>query len=685
MECKCVFISLDFKYTAGFLASSVSWDAICGLQTKRNSQYFIIILGIDSIPNIVSVIRFGLLRKPCLRLVKLSIVSVEQIQEFQRSDSETSDDFKTKYRSCTDVFFLIFFTIFLVVLVCFLGYCIFYGDVFRVINGYDNCGNVCGRHSSALKVGSIAEGCAEVQSTGTFHIILKRNSSKEIDRLCVSDCSAYGAYTPFFNRCLPNKSESVVNTVFSKTGIKNFFTEVSEDFHLCWREICYLFLISLVLSIILLILFRYLVGIVVWVVLLGTVMACSVGTVILWLMWVDSKKTSDDLSPERVSDVDSRKKDAYFVFAILAAVATLVIILIIFVMRKRIKLVVQLFKESGKAIAAMPLLLLEPILTFVFVVAVVFLWFYFCLWIESSGILTEKRPRVYHYEKDGWMKITRWYNFFAMLWMTQFVIGCQHMVIAGAVSVWYFRRNKSRLDSPISDSFQNLLRYHLGSVALGSFLIATIQFLRVLLKAVEKYLHGKEGKCIVCALKCCQCCLYCFENILKYLSRNAYIEVAMHGNSFCKSGKQAFRLLSSNVLRVAAINSVGDFVLFLGKVLVVIATAIIGIKMLQYKDGVQHMWVPVALSGLFAYFVAHCFMTVYEMAIDTIFICFCEDCEMNDGVSKPYFMSRGLMEFVENSKKALDIQNSREKTGYRRSRRGNVNTISGDVDHNISD
>lgn len=31
------------------------------------------------------------------------------------------------------------------------------------------------------------------------------------------------------------------------------------------------------------------------------------------------------------------------------------------------------------------------------------------------------------------------------------------------------------------------------------------------------------------------------------------------------------------------------------------------------------------------------------MVIDTIFICFCEDCEMNDGVTKPYFMNPGLM------------------------------------------
>lgn len=31
------------------------------------------------------------------------------------------------------------------------------------------------------------------------------------------------------------------------------------------------------------------------------------------------------------------------------------------------------------------------------------------------------------------------------------------------------------------------------------------------------------------------------------------------------------------------------------------------------------------------------------MTIDTLFLCFCEDCEINDGIDKPYFMSKGLM------------------------------------------
>lgn len=55
----------------------------------------------------------------------------------------------------------------------------------------------------------------------------------------------------------------------------------------------------------------------------------------------------------------------------------------------------------------------------------------------------------------------------------------------------------------------------------------------------------------------------------------------MHGHSFCRAGRKAFKLLVANAVQVAAINSVGDFVLFLAKVLVVMATVLIGIEILK--------------------------------------------------------------------------------------------------------
>lgn len=50
------------------------------------------------------------------------------------------------------------------------------------------------------------------------------------------------------------------------------------------------------------------------------------------------------------------------------------------------------------------------------------------------------------------------------------------------------------------------------------------------------------------------------------LCQNAYAATAINSTSFCTSARDAFVILVENALRVATINAIGDFVLFLGKV-----------------------------------------------------------------------------------------------------------------------
>lgn len=71
------------------------------------------------------------------------------------------------------------------------------------------------------------------------------------------------------------------------------------------------------------------------------------------------------------------------------------------------------------------------------------------------------------------------------------------------------------------------------------------------------------------------------------------------------------------------------------------------------------------------------------MAIDTIFLCFCHDCEENDGLSRPYCMSSDLMDFLENSKKALEAQREKKRSSHAWTRNSaDIATISGDLDKN---
>lgn len=64
---------------------------------------------------------------------------------------------------------------------------------------------------------------------------------------------------------------------------------------------------------------------------------------------------------------------------------------------------------------------------------------------------------------------------------------------------------------------------------------------------------------------------------------------------------------------MVAINSVGDFLLLLGKLTIVAATVLIGIELFDDKlDRLHYQWAPVVTAAAIAYFIAHCFLSVYE-------------------------------------------------------------------------
>ncbi|KAB0790913.1 hypothetical protein PPYR_02713 [Photinus pyralis] len=343
--------------------------------------------------------------------------------------------------------------------------------------------------------------------------------------------------------------------------------------------------------------------------------------------------------------------------AIISSIFTIILILVVLVLRRRIELVIQLLKEAGKSITAVPMLLLQPLLTCVALGVAAIAWVYFTLWIESTGSVREIYSGQIVFYKNGLYHFIRWYNLFIMLWMIQFIYGCQNMIIAGTVSRWYFTRNKAALGNPMLTSVSTMLRYHLGTISFGSLLVALVQILRVALRSCRRFQRYLLFLCCLCCVtsRIDECMNY-IESFLKYLTRNAYIVTSIHGTEFIKSGTKAFKLILENVLQIAVINSVGDFVLVLSKVLIVVATLLVGVALTQNNVHINNRWAILLLVGAVAYLIAHCFITIYEMAVDTIFICFCEDCEMNDGMTRPYYMSHSLMEFVEKSRTVLNIK-----------------------------
>ena len=93
--------------------------------------------------------------------------------------------------------------------------------------------------------------------------------------------------------------------------------------------------------------------------------------------------------------------------------------------------------------------------------------------------------------------------------------------------------------STILSAFYRLLRFHLGTAAFGSLIIAIIQMIRLVLKYIEHKVKemeksgGIQGKCAVVlkgVIYCAQCILYCFEKCMKFININAYIETGIIGS-----------------------------------------------------------------------------------------------------------------------------------------------------------
>jgi len=73
--------------------------------------------------------------------------------------------------------------------------------------------------------------------------------------------------------------------------------------------------------------------------------------------------------------------------------------------------------------------------------------------------------------------------------------------------------------------------------------------------------------------------------------------------------------MATNALQVATINSIGDFILFLGKVMVAALSGLIGIFMLKDTPGLNFYMAPVILIIVFSFFIAHIVLSLFEVCI----------------------------------------------------------------------
>ncbi|EQC41675.1 hypothetical protein SDRG_01633 [Saprolegnia diclina VS20] len=387
-----------------------------------------------------------------------------------------------------------------------------------------------------------------------------------------------------------------------------------------------------------------------------------------------------------LSVADSNIK-VYQAAAVISIVLTVVMLLIVCFMRKRIQIAIGIIREASRTIQCMPLLVCFPvvpaitsILLFIYT-TIIGAYIYSAdgnLALPSSlasalpgnasasvtaswdAELTASTSAV---EPSQRMHIMIAYHIFGFLWTNQVIQAVSMTTIAGAVCKYYWSRNHSAAEMgrfPVASSFQNCFRYHFGSLAFGAFLIAVVQFLRLVLMYIDKQTKSlqQSNLAIKVAMKVVGCCLWCLEKCIKFISKNAYILVAMKGRSFCSSTKEAFMLIFANMAQVAMTSTIVNLVAFVAVVAISVGCAL-GLFLyldhnMDFATGgskeLNSLFPPCIIGGILAWFVGSSFIGVYEMCVDTILLCFCEDRRINKE-SGQYYMSAELQAFVDKNTK----------------------------------
>jgi len=388
-----------------------------------------------------------------------------------------------------------------------------------------------------------------------------------------------------------------------------------------------------------------------------------------------------DFSGPSTTDVGSYKAIAYTSTGVLVIVLCLTV-----AMRAAINTAVEVIKIGSDALAHNASLLFFPCTNVVAMGLFLVWWVFVAACLESAGTVTLTDMKgaaasglqqlssqygvnataalgalkglntsfttVQGYTAMNYLMI---YHLFGMLWTVNFLAGISMMAVSGTICAWYFskpahdaqgnllpaEKYEGGAGSHLFGALARTLRFYLGSVAVGSFLIAVVQMVRIAFAYLQNKLKEQAEKSMVLKflLYCVQCLLSCLESLVKVVTRNSFIFIQLKGDSFCSAGGRVFSLIVKHGSVFAIVNVLGDIILFMGKVGISCACGwgafVLVENVAEFKPGganqLSSTWMPVLVTIFFAYFVASGFMDVFSLTIDSILVCYVTDCDEHGG------------------------------------------------------
>ena len=263
-----------------------------------------------------------------------------------------------------------------------------------------------------------------------------------------------------------------------------------------------------------------------------------------------------------------------------------------------------------------------------YIVAAVWLtiWFVSAIYVFSIGDPAPREGYTFITEMQ-WSDQTRYmvlFQLFMLFWINAFIYGVVQFIIGASACIWYFEVSGDTGGSgTVGRGLYWAFRYHLGSVAFGSAVIAICQLIRAVFEYYRKKIQGMNKSAIVKFLLCyTSYLLWALEKCIKYITKNAYIQVALMNTFFCRAAWNAFALIVKNVHRFGWVNSIGFILNWFGVCAVSGFNAFLAYIMLtkveMYQTNVTQPMAPAIAVLLVSYLIVKSFLSIFSFSLDAI-------------------------------------------------------------------
>jgi len=329
----------------------------------------------------------------------------------------------------------------------------------------------------------------------------------------------------------------------------------------------------------------------------------------------------------------------------------------------RIQLIVAIVKASGRFVNDNLLILLVPVINTLICLCWFAMWFVGIVYLYSVGTVTNNTT--YPWSDIAWDDFTKgafYFNLFFGLWIVAFMVSFNVFVIASATVIWFFQQgkgqeagNKSKVRSPCCTGYCWALGYHEGSIAFGSFILAVIWGIQIIMAYIDRKMKDakESNKCIKIMFSYVHACLACFERFIQFLNKQAYIQVALTSKSFCPAAINAFTVILNHMVDFSMLALIGNFFMYIATVLIMFGSAaIIWLIMTQTEifDTISSVWFPIVLTLIQGFVIGKIFTSIYMVACYAILQCFYVLAALNSAEAAK-FAPNELKDFVERAQK----------------------------------